>query len=91
MSPGCNTISRIVRRRDFSIPNKLDLGFNLRVDIQDRLPAALRRYCQALPDRRQGKNATCAMADFALAALPRSLCKAHLYWRTSAFHLRQPR
>ena len=40
----------------------------MRVDIQDRLLAALRRYCQALPDRRQGKNASCAMADFALAA-----------------------
>jgi hypothetical protein len=38
------------------------------VDIQDRLLAALRRYCQALPDRRQGKNSSYAMADFALAA-----------------------
>ena len=38
------------------------------MDIQDRLLAALRRYCQALPDRRQGQNARYAMADFALAA-----------------------
>jgi hypothetical protein len=40
----------------------------VRVQIQDRLIAALRRYCQALPDPRQGKNTTYAMADFALAA-----------------------
>ena len=40
----------------------------MRVQIQDRLIAALRRYCQALPDQRRGKNTTYAMADFALAA-----------------------
>ena len=38
------------------------------MQIQDRLIAALRRYCQTLPDRRRGKNTTYAMADFALAA-----------------------
>jgi hypothetical protein len=38
------------------------------VQIQDRLIAALRRYCQTLPDGRRGKNTTYAMADFALAA-----------------------
>ena len=38
------------------------------VQIQDRLIAALRRCCQTLPDGRRGKNATYAMADFALAA-----------------------
>jgi hypothetical protein len=40
----------------------------VRVQIQDRLIAALRRYCQTLPDRRRGKNTTYSMADFALAA-----------------------
>jgi hypothetical protein len=44
------------------------LGFNVRVQIQDRLIAALRRRCRALPDRRRGKSTTYAMADFALAA-----------------------
>jgi hypothetical protein len=38
------------------------------VQIQDRLIAALRRCCQALPDRQWGKNTTHVMADFALAA-----------------------
>jgi hypothetical protein len=38
------------------------------VQIQDRLIAALRRYCHVLPDPRRGKNTTYAMADFALAA-----------------------
>ena len=38
------------------------------MQIQDRLIAALRRYCQTLPDGRRGKNTTYAMADFALAA-----------------------
>jgi len=38
------------------------------VQIQDRLIAALRRCCQALPDPRRGKNTTYATADFALAA-----------------------
>jgi hypothetical protein len=41
------------------------------VQIQDRLIAALRRYCQALPDQRRGKNTTYAMTDFALAAFAR--------------------
>ena len=40
----------------------------MRVQIQDRLIAALHRCCQALPDRRRGKNTTYAIADFALAA-----------------------
>jgi hypothetical protein len=40
----------------------------MRVPIQDRLIAALRRRCQAMPDRRRGKNTTYPMADFALAA-----------------------
>ena len=40
----------------------------MRVQIQDRLIAALRRYCQVLPDPRRGRNTTYAMADFALAA-----------------------
>jgi hypothetical protein len=40
----------------------------VRVQIQDRLIAALRHYCQALPDQRRGKNTTYTMADFALAA-----------------------
>lgn len=40
----------------------------MRVQILDRLLAALRRCCHTLPDRRRGKNATYAMADFALAA-----------------------
>ena len=44
-----------------------DLRFNLLVHTQDRLIAALRRCCQALPDRRRGKNTTHPMADFALA------------------------
>ena len=55
-------------RAIFRIPLERDLRFNGRVDIQDRLLAALLRYCQAPPDRRQGMNATYAMADFALAA-----------------------
>ena len=38
------------------------------MQIQDRLIAALRRCCQALPDRRRGPNTTYAMVDFALAA-----------------------
>ena len=38
------------------------------MQIQDRLIAALRRFCQTLPDQRRGKNPTYAMADFALAA-----------------------
>ena len=38
------------------------------MQIQDRLIAALCRCCQALPDRRRGKNTTYSMADFALAA-----------------------
>ncbi len=41
------------------------------MQIQDRLIAALRRYCQALPDQRRGKNTTYAMTDFALAAFAR--------------------
>ena len=43
------------------------MRFNLLVLTQDRLIAALRRCCQALPDRRRGKNTTYPMADFALA------------------------
>ena len=72
-----------IGRAIFPIPTQRDLGFNVRVDIQDRLLAALRRYCQALPDRRTGKNTSYAMADFTLAALPRSSCKARPSWRTS--------
>jgi hypothetical protein len=41
----------------------------VRVQIQDRLLAALRHCCQVLPDRRRGKNTTYAMTDFALAAV----------------------
>jgi len=52
----------------FRIRTDRDLRFNVLVQIQDRLIAALRRYCQALPDRRRGKNTSYAMADFALAA-----------------------
>jgi hypothetical protein len=40
----------------------------VRVQIQERLLAALRRCCETVPDLRRGKNATYAMADFALAA-----------------------
>ena len=42
--------------------------FKVRVQTQDRLLAALRRCCKAVPDRRHGKNTTYAMADFVLAA-----------------------
>jgi hypothetical protein len=49
------------------------------MDIQDRFLATLRRYCQVLADRRQAKNATHAMADFALAPF----FPAHLSWHTS--------
>jgi len=38
------------------------------VQIYERLLAALRRCCETVPDNRRGKNATYAMADFALAA-----------------------
>jgi hypothetical protein len=38
------------------------------VSIQDRLLDSLRRCCQGLPDRRQGRNTSYAMADFALGA-----------------------
>ena len=38
------------------------------MSIQERLFDSLRRCCQGLPDQRQGKNTTYAMADFALAA-----------------------
>jgi len=38
------------------------------VPIQDRLLAALRRCCHALPDLRRGKNISYDMAEFALAA-----------------------
>ena len=38
------------------------------MQIYERLLAALRRCCETVPDNRRGKNATYAMADFALAA-----------------------
>ena len=38
------------------------------MSIQDRLLDSLRRCCQVLPDRREGRNTTYAMADFALGA-----------------------
>lgn len=38
------------------------------MQTHDRLLAALRRCCETVPDNRRGKNATYAMADFALAA-----------------------
>ena len=38
------------------------------MSIQDRLLDSLRRCCQGLPDRRQGRNTSYAMADFALGA-----------------------
>lgn len=38
------------------------------VPVLDRLIAALRRYGQTLPDGRQGKNVSYAMADFVVAA-----------------------
>jgi hypothetical protein len=42
--------------------------FQESVSIQDRLLDSLRRCCQVLPDRREGRNTTYAMADFALGA-----------------------
>lgn len=38
------------------------------MSIQDRLFDSLRRCCQGLPDQRQGRNTTYAMADFAFGA-----------------------
>jgi hypothetical protein len=49
--------------RDLTEPSR----FNVGVQIQERLIAALRRCYQALPDRRRRRNTTYAMADFALA------------------------
>ena len=38
------------------------------MSIQDRLFDSLCRCCQGLPDQRQGRNTTYAMADFAFGA-----------------------
>ena len=52
----------------FPIRARLNFRFKVRVRTLDHLLATLRRYCGALPDLRQGKNTSYAMADFALAA-----------------------
>ena len=53
------------------------------VAVLDRLIAALRHYGQTLPDGRQGKNGSYAMADFVVAAF------ASFFMRSPSFLARQ--
>jgi hypothetical protein len=70
-SPKCHTDLMIGSPSDFRDSHgSRSRNQHTGAQIQDCLIAALRRYCQALPDLRVGKNTTFTMADFALAAFP---------------------